>query len=131
MKKITLDVPAVYGDHHVMEVRRMLLALPGISDIYVSSAFHLVEVQYDENKIDENQIKKTLDEAGYLDPLSMPSESGVSSYLREDQSQTYFRHTQVFDNMRTTVAFAQNVRNTGKPLWYCPGFGAIKNKMED
>lgn len=131
MKTINLEVPAMYGDHHVSEVRRMLLALPGVVDLYASSAFHLVEVHFDENKIDENQIKTTLDEAGYLEPLSMPVESGVASYLKEDQSNTYFRHTQVFENMRTTVAFAQDVRDTGKPIWYCPGFGAIKNKMED
>lgn len=131
MKTINLEVPAMYGDHHVSEVRRMLLALPGVVDLYASSAFHLVEVHFDENKIDENQIKTTLDEAGYLEPLSMPVESGVASYLKEDQSNTYFRHTQVFENMRKTVAFAQDVRDTGKPIWYCPGFGAIKNKMED
>ncbi len=131
MKKFIIEVPSMYGDHHVIEVRKMLLALPGVQDLYVSSAFQIVEVQYDESKLGENQIEKVLSEAGYMEPLSLPVEQGVAPYLKEDQSSTYFRHTQVFENMRETVAFAQNINYTGKPLWNCPGFGVIKNKMED
>lgn len=131
MKTITLEVPAVYGDHHVTEVRRILLALPGVIDVYVSSAFHLVEVQLDENKIDEDQIRTTLGESGYLDKLPMPLESGIASHLKADQSQTFFRHTQTFETMRDTVSFEQKVSYSGKPIWNCPGFGVIKNKMED
>jgi copper chaperone CopZ len=131
MKTITLEVPAVYGDHHVTEVRRILLALPGVIDVYVSSAFHLVEVQLDENKIDEDQIRTTLGESGYLDKLPMPLESGIASHLKVDQSQTFFRHTQTFETMRDTVSFEQKVSFSGKPIWNCPGFGVIKNKMED
>lgn len=131
MKTITLEVPAMYGDHHVTEVRRILLALPGVIDLYVSSAFHLVEVQLDENKINEDQIRTTLGESGYLEKLPMPVESGVASHLKADQSQTFFRHTQTFETMRDTVSFEQKVSFSGKPIWNCPGFGVIKNKMED
>ncbi len=131
MKTITLEVPAMYGDHHVTEVRRILLALPGVIDLYVSSAFHLVEVQLDENKINEDQIRTTLGEFGYLEKLPMPVESGVASHLKADQSQTFFRHTQTFETMRDTVSFEQKVSFSGKPIWNCPGFGVIKNKMED
>jgi copper chaperone CopZ len=131
MKTITLEVPAMYGDHHVTEVRRILLALPGVIDLYVSSAFHLVEVQLDENKINEDQIRTKLGESGYLDKLPMPLESGVASHLKADQSQTFFRHTQTFETMRDTVSFQQKVSYSGKPIWNCPGFGVIKNKMED
>jgi copper chaperone CopZ len=131
MKTKTLEVPAMYGDHHVTEVRRLLLDNPGVEDIYVSSAFHLVEVRYDEGKINEEQIQTILGDAGYLEPLPMPAESSEASHLKADQSQTYFRHTQSFETMRDTVGFAQNISYTGKPLWSCPGFGVIKSKMED
>lgn len=131
MKTITIEVPAMYGDHHVSDVRRILLALPGVVDLYASSAFHLVEVQYDESKLTEENIHSALGEAGYLEKLPMPAETGVASHLRADQSQTYFRHTQVFEVMRDTVAFQQKVSYSGKPLWNCPGFGVIKSKMED
>ena len=30
MEIITLDVPAMYGDHHVVEVRRILLEISGV-----------------------------------------------------------------------------------------------------
>ena len=82
MKTITLEVPAMYGDHHVTEVRRLLLDNPGVVDIYVSSAFHLVEVRYDEAKINEEQIQTILGDAGYLEPLPMPAESSEASHLK-------------------------------------------------
>ena len=131
MKTITIEVPAMYGDHHVSEARRLVLALPGVIDLFASSAFHLVEVQFDESKVSEEAIMSTLGEAGYLDKLPMPAETGVASHLKANQSQAYFRHTQVFETMRDTVAFHQKVSYSGKPLWNCPGFGVIKNKMED
>ena len=31
MQKVTYETPALYGDHHVLEVRRILLELPGVS----------------------------------------------------------------------------------------------------
>jgi copper chaperone CopZ len=131
MKTITLEVPAMYGDHHVMEVRRILLALPGIIDLYASSAFHLVEVQFDDTKITEDQINTLLGEAGYLDKLPMPAETGEAAHLRQGAAPTYFRHTQTFETMRDMVAFQQKVSYSGKPLWSCPGFGVIKSKMEE
>ena len=50
MEKITVDLPTMYGDHHVTDVRRILLALPGVEDVYASSAFRLVEVTFDPTK---------------------------------------------------------------------------------
>jgi hypothetical protein len=39
MNTLTLELPAIYGDHHVLEVRRILFELPGIEDVYASSNF--------------------------------------------------------------------------------------------
>ena len=44
MKKISLDLPTLFGDHHVTEVRRLLLELPGVAEVYASSSFQIVEV---------------------------------------------------------------------------------------
>ena len=30
MQKVTYETPSLYGDHHVTEVRRILLELPGV-----------------------------------------------------------------------------------------------------
>ena len=131
-KTVTFDTPALYGDHHVLEVRRILLGLPGVEDVYASSAFRIVDVTYDTDKVQEAEIGKKLDEAGYLGEWLLPSETGAAAYLQEgDRSLVYFRHTEVFETSRQVVSFAQNVGYSGRPLWNCPGFGVIKSKMEE
>lgn len=131
MKTIEIPVPAMYGDHHVVEVRRILLELPGVQDVYASSAFHLVEVQFDPQKTSDDAIHSILEKGGYLDEMSTPEESSVAVNLQPDPLKTYFRHTETYESLQKTVSFSQQVVSTGKPLWNCPGFGVIKNKMED
>ena len=131
MDTLTLDVQKMYGDHHVLEVRRILLELPGVEDVYASSSFHVVEVTYDPGKINSEQIKTVLEEAGYLGELPMPAETGEAAYGRGNGN-SYFRHTMVYENTRQVVSFAQNVDYSGRPLWPCPGMGLIKsNKPEE
>ena len=129
MKRFTLELPTLYGDHHVIEVRRLLLELPGVENVYASSAFHMVEVDYDSNKISEAVIQGKLEEAGYLGELSFPAESGAAAYGQADGG-TYFRHTAVYENTRQVVSFAQTVQYSGRPLWPCPGIGVLK-KVEE
>ena len=130
MKTVTYDLPNLYGDHHVLEVRRILLEIPGVVDVYASSAFRMVEVTYDPALTNDLDIAVKLDESGYLGEWSMPMEAGASTYLG-DRSRSYFRHTAVYETTRQVVSFSQNVSYTGRPLWTCPGMGVIKNKMED
>jgi hypothetical protein len=130
MEKLTLELPALYGDHHVTEVRRILLEMAGVEDVYASSSFHVVEVTYDPVKINPDAITAVLGEAGYLGELPVPSESGASAYLESD-SQTYFRHSTVYENTRQSVSFAQNVTYAGRPLWPCPGMGPLKTSKPE
>ena len=51
------DLPSMYGDHHVTEVRNLLMALPGVTDVYASSSFRIVEVQFDESALSPNEIE--------------------------------------------------------------------------
>lgn len=129
MKRFTLELPTLYGDHHVIEVRRLLLEMPGIEDVYASSAFHVVEVDYDPDKISEANIRGKLEEAGYLGELIFPAESGTAAY-QQTNGDTYFRHTAVYENTRQVVSFAQTVQDSGRPLWPCPGIGVVK-KVEE
>lgn len=131
MKTIVIPVPAMYGDHHVVEARRLLLELPGVHEVYASSAFHIVEVHYDTEKTGPDALRELLASHGYLDELPMPAETGVAAHLQTDPGKTFFRHTEVYESLRNTVSFSQQVTNSGKPLWNCPGFGVIKNKMEE
>jgi len=129
MAQVTISVPSMYGDHHVLEVRRILLALPGVEDVEASSAFQVVEVRFDPKKQDEASLKAVLSEYGYLDPLPIPTESGVAVSQPPGQA-TYFRHTEVFAETKNTVGFAQKVTAGSKELWPCPGFGVLKTMDE-
>lgn len=68
-------VPAMYADHHVVEVRRILLGVPGVRDVYASSAFGVVDVDFDAGQTSEEDLERLLAEAGYLSELSVPTES--------------------------------------------------------
>ena len=131
MQKATFETPALYGDHHVIEIRRILLELPGVIDVYASSAFQVVEVTYDPEKINDLEISVKLDQAGYLSEWSVPVEAGATAYHAEAGLKPYFRHTAAYEQTRLVVSFAQNVAYLGRPLWPCPGMGTISKPMED
>ncbi len=115
----------MYADHHVIEVRRILLALPGIDAVQASSAFHAVEVTYDPALLAEPAITRALDAAGYLQTPDIPTETGLAAYGREGNG-TFFRHTAAYVQTRRTVGFAQDTASVGRPLWPCPGIGPVR-----
>ncbi len=130
MEKLTLELPALYADHHVLAVRQLLAELPGVTAIYASSAFHVVEVTFDPAQIDAERIRARLGEAGYLEPLAVPAESDRAAYHSDDPN-VYFRHTAAYAHTGQTVGFAQRVAYAGRPLWPCPGMGPLKITDEE
>jgi copper chaperone CopZ len=138
MRKQQFDLPNLFADHHVLEVRRLLLDLPGVLDVYASSAFQFVEVSYDESQISDAQISKVLDEAGYLGEWTAPIEIGATGPAVEVNGgkKAFFRHTEVYETTRqagkTVVSFGQKVGETthssSRPLWPCPGLGALPTR---
>jgi copper chaperone CopZ len=125
METKIFEVPALYGDHHVKEVRRILLELEGVVDIYASSAFQVVEVTYDETRINDLQLALKLDEAGYLGEWTIPIETGTA-VQQPANHKTLSRHTATYETTKQTVSFAQRVNYQGRPLWPCPGMGTVK-----
>jgi excisionase family DNA binding protein len=127
MKKAVIPTPAMYADHHVIEVRRILLQLPGVEDVNASSCFHLVEVTYDPTRLAEEDLKAKLAETGYLGDTTLPTESGLA-ITQEDKrnGQGFFRHTTAHEQTKQVISFAQEVSSAGRPLWPCPGLGVIK-----
>jgi copper chaperone CopZ len=125
MQKSTFDTPALYGDHHVTEVRRMLFELPGVKGVYASSGFRVVQIEFDENQITNDDLRKKLEEAGYLGEIPMLTESSVAV-----EGESVFRHTAVYETVKKSVSFAQKVPYSGRPLWNCPGMGVIRNMDE-
>jgi len=123
METKAFEAPALYGDHHVSEVQRILKGLPGVEDVYASSAFQAIEVTFDEKKIDADKIAASLDEAGYLGAVPMLAESGIP--IERKDGDGVFRHTATYKTVKKTVSFAQTIQSQGRPLWPCPGLGAV------
>jgi len=65
VEKVTLDVPALWADHHVLKVRAALASLQGVEDVFASSAWKQILVRYDETKTNRTAIEQTLAQAGY------------------------------------------------------------------
>jgi copper chaperone CopZ len=130
MKKVTIEVPTMYGDHHVIEVRRILLELPGVADVFASSAFRVVEVTYDPEKINDLELAVKLDENGYLGEWTVIAEKGLPAISRTSEG-VFFRHTEVYEHSKQMISFAQNVNDVGRPLWPCPGMGVVKTMEEE
>lgn len=126
-EKISFAAPALYGDHHVVEVRRVLFSLEGVMDVYASSAFHVIEITYDPQKITAEQLRVHLERTGYLDELPVPVETMPQG--GPGDGQMLFRHTAVMENIRH-VTFTRPVSYQGRPLWPCPGFGMLKFEEE-
>jgi excisionase family DNA binding protein len=127
MEKAIINAPAMYGDHHVVEVRRILFELSGVEDVNASSCFQAVEVIFDPTKLSTEEITDSLAEAGYLEPLTVPAETGIAVTQRPDQDEKiFFRHTTAFEQAKDVVSFAQDVHYAGRPLWPCPGLGVIE-----
>jgi copper chaperone CopZ len=128
MTSVTIDVPIMYADHHVVEVRRILFEIPGVETVDASSAFQVVKIKFDPDRTSEYALKQALDENGYLGDLQVPLESGKPAVGSDGD--TYFRHTAAYKSTGTEISFGQEIAAPSKPLWPCPGMGPAP-KMDD
>ncbi len=96
MKNLIVDVPGMYGDHHVLRLRQVLLDLQGVSDVSASAAQRKVAVRFDEATIGPDAIRDAIICAGYP-PEEQP---GVSEFPKrhEDGSGWYL----ILDRTTTT-----------------------------
>ena len=129
MEKFVINLPAMYGDHHVTEVRRILMGLPGVSSVFASSAFKSAEISFDPEVTSVQQISVLLDSAGYLG--SVPSHVEASAPAADWTGEpTALRHTLVYEQTKKYTSFTQNMAAQGRPLWPCPGMGVIRGMDE-
>jgi copper chaperone CopZ len=129
MKKLTLELPIMYADHHVMEVRRLLLEIPGVAEVYASSCFQIVEVAYDPERVNDLQISQKLDEAGYLGEWTLISEE-MKPVEAGSTNGRQLRKTAVYEQLKD-ISFTRTVNQVSRPLWPCPGMGVIKGMDEE
>ena len=119
MKRIDFELPMMYGDHHVLAVRQLLLAQPGVKDVYASSSFRLVEITYDDTQTSPAYLHSIMAEAGYLDEPTIPTEVGSSP--AHENGKPFFRHTAVFPQTHQSITFTQDTPDVSHPIWPCPG----------
>ncbi len=91
MEKTAFDIPKMYADHHVQNIRDALLQLDGVEEVTASSAFKRVVVGYDPAHLNEDAIADALQAAGYA-PGEEPELPEVPAG-KEDNS-AWFRVTQ-------------------------------------
>lgn len=65
MEKIVLTVPAMFADHHVTIVKRLLSPISGVEDVFASAAFKEVVIEFDPAKTSQAALAKALTDAGY------------------------------------------------------------------
>ena len=115
MTSIVIDVPAMYADHHVVEVRRILHDVPGVHAVYASSAFGVVEIDFDPEYTSAEALQRRLDEAGYRSELPVPKESGEPATDRTAADGRYRRHTTSNAPSGSAVAFRQELDAAAPP----------------
>lgn len=64
MEEMTLSVPRMWADHHVLVVRRALATL-GVQEVEASAAHRFLRLSFDPATLQRDQILQTLAEAGY------------------------------------------------------------------
>ena len=131
MEVFTIELPAMYGDHHVVEVRRILLDITGVEDVYASSGFRAAEISFDPDRTSTEDIKAKLDQSGYLGAHPIPEEVPAQSASTGNGNKGFFRHTAAFETTNQVVSFGQTVNYEGRALWPCPGMTPLTGMDEE
>jgi copper chaperone CopZ len=95
MRRIVVQVPGMFADHHVLRVREALLKTAGVEDVTASAARRQVAVRFDEGATSSETIVGALVAAGYPSdaaPAAMEfpkrHEDGSGWYLLPDRTTT-------------------------------------------
>ena len=87
MPKLTLNLPAMYADHHVLRVRAALASLSGVTHTVASAGKKQVTIEYDEAAVSPAGIIQKLVAAGYSPDQVLPLPTLPKS--TEDRSAWY------------------------------------------
>jgi copper chaperone CopZ len=88
MKKVVLDIPTLWADHHVLKVRDALVNLEGVEEVFASSGWKQVLVTYNGTRTSQATMEKVLAEAGYpVGEGEMPVLALPGTKLRDPQWQ--------------------------------------------
>lgn len=124
MEKAVFQTPGLYADHHVTAARERLLAQPGVQAVYVSSAFFVVEVTFDETLTTADLLACRLEELGYLHEI--PAQTETWGAVQRGGPAVSFRHSATHETLKKSISFQQRVPYSRRPVWNCPGVGVIQ-----
>ena len=111
MEKLTLRMPAMYGDHHVTKVRQIITALPGVAQVQASAARQQIVVMFDPARLSADSIISALSSGGYP-PGEAPGPSGPVAQGGD------LRHVAATEQAE---AVREAKYQTPQPFGVCPG----------
>jgi copper chaperone len=88
MEKVTLNIPTLWADHHVLAVRQALGQVKGVAEVTASAMYQDVLIQYDPAAVTPQDLADTLAQAGY--PVAAAMQLPTHP-LRIDDSSDWFR----------------------------------------
>jgi len=65
MDKVTINIPALWADHHVLAVRQALGQVKGVAEVTASALYQDVLIQYDPAAVTPEALAGALAQAGY------------------------------------------------------------------
>ena len=88
MEKVTLNIPTLWADHHVLAVRQALSQVKGVAEVTASAMYQDVLIHYDPAIVAPQGLVDALAEAGYQVAAvpSLPTHP-----LRIDDSSDWFQ----------------------------------------
>ncbi len=70
----SISLPTMFGDHHVVQVRQIVAALPGVKDIRASASKRKLSVTFDRAQLTVEALHAALTQGGYA-PGVAPAET--------------------------------------------------------
>ncbi|HTX69262.1 MAG TPA: heavy-metal-associated domain-containing protein [Thermoleophilia bacterium] len=65
MEQVTVSIPSLWADHHVLAVRDILCSLSGVAAVDASALRHLATVSFDPTAIAPERLAESLVAGGY------------------------------------------------------------------
>jgi copper chaperone CopZ len=70
----SISLPAMFGDHHVVQVRQIVMALPGVKDVRASASRRAISVTFNRAQLTAEALSAALAQGGFT-PGAQPAEA--------------------------------------------------------
>ena len=77
----TISLPAMYGDHHVVEVRQIVTALPGVKEVRASASRRKIFIAFDLAQVTLEAISAALAQGGFAPGAASAAASETGDHL--------------------------------------------------